>query len=66
MSYEDDLRKARAVQARQVMPLIGPLLDQWDGLDNDTKGILKEHSPLLCEYLDKLDEAMCADISNEA
>ena len=66
MSYKDDLwRKARAVQARQVMPLIGPLLDAWDELNNDTKGVLKEDAPTLCQYLDKLEEAMWADISDE-
>ena len=43
----------------------GPLLDAWDELNNDTKGVLKEDAPTLCEYLDKLEEAMCADILDE-
>ena len=62
--YKKMVMKARAVQSRQVMPLIGPLLDAWDDLDNDTKGVLKESSPLLCKYLDKLDDAMCVDIGD--
>ena len=62
--YKKMVMKARAVQSRQVMPLIGPLLDAWDDLDNDTKGVLKESSPLLCQYLAKLDDAMCVDIGD--
>jgi hypothetical protein len=63
--YEVILEKARAVQVKQVMPLIGPLLDMWDDLPNDTKGAWRVDAPTLCTYLDKLDEAMCADIGNE-
>lgn len=60
--YEADVKKARAIQAKQVMPLIGPLLDAWDDLSNDTKSVIREESPTLCDYLDKLDQAMCADL----
>lgn len=28
---------ARLTQAKAVMPMIGPLLDAWDGIPNDVK-----------------------------
>lgn len=31
--------KLRARQAKKVMKLIGPLLDEWDGLPNDVTSI---------------------------
>lgn len=62
MTHEEILEKARAVQAKQVMPLIGPLLDQWEGLPNDAKSSLRWDYPTFCDYLDKIEEAMCADI----
>jgi hypothetical protein len=63
--YDRVLALARAVQVRQVMPLIGPLLDAWDELPNDLRGLLQEQAPTLCEYLYKIDDAMCADISDD-
>lgn len=33
----DPYQRLRAAQARRVMPLIGPLLDAWDGLSNDQR-----------------------------
>ncbi len=54
--------KARAAQAKQVMPIIGPLLDAWDGLSNDTKGVINEESSL-GKHLREIDQVMCADIS---
>lgn len=63
--YEDDLRKARAVQARQVMPLIGPLLDAWDAVPNDLRSLIQEQAPSLAAHLCKLEDAMCADIGGE-
>lgn len=49
---------ARLVQAKKVMPLIGGLLDAWDGMSNDEKGSLREDNPSLCEHLDRIDAAM--------
>lgn len=48
----------RREQAKAVMPLIGPLLDQWECLSNDAKDTLRSESSVLCEYLDKIDAAM--------
>lgn len=62
MDHEKILKKARAIQAQKVMPLIGPLLDQWEGMNNDTKSSLRWENPTLCEYLDKIEQAMCTDI----
>jgi len=36
-AQRDDVSAAREVQASRVMPLIGPLLDAWDGLGNDQR-----------------------------
>lgn len=49
---------ARLVQAKKVMPLIGGLLDAWEGMSNDEKGSLREDHPSLCEHLDRIDAAM--------
>jgi hypothetical protein len=35
---ERERDEGRKRQARKVMPLIGPLLDEWDGLPNDVSG----------------------------
>lgn len=59
--HSDTVEQARAIQAKQVMPLIGPLLDAWDDLMNDTRGAWREECPVLCSYLDKLNTAMEVD-----
>lgn len=64
-SYWAMVEKARAVQAKQTMPLIGPLLDAWDEVPNDIKSLIEEQAPSLANHLDKVAEAMCADISDE-
>ena len=38
----NEISKLRKAQAREVMPLIGPLLDSWNGLPNDMKDELEE------------------------
>lgn len=48
----------RLAQSKAVMPLIGPLLDAWEGLPNDAKEILRESEPVLCAHLDKINAAM--------
>jgi len=51
-------RAARERQQREVMELIGPLLDAWEDIPNDIKGDLREHCTPLCHYLDRINEAM--------
>lgn len=34
-SIDREIESLRTEQAKVVMPLIGPLLDAWDGLPND-------------------------------
>ncbi len=36
---EADRQSLRKQQARAVMPLIGPLIDEWDGLPNDVTSL---------------------------
>lgn len=55
------LAALRKAQSDSVMPLIGPLLDAWDGMMNDAKDSLREESPTLCECLDKITAAMEAE-----
>jgi hypothetical protein len=47
----------RIVQAKKVMPLIGPLLDAWDAISNDTKGIVEYESDI-GEIIGKINAAM--------
>lgn len=63
--YDSIVKRARAVQAKQVMPLIGPLLDAWEGVSNDTKSLLHEECPTLYKYLNEIEEGMCADIGGD-
>ena len=46
--------RLRALQAAAVMPLIGPLLDAWEGCSQDVRG---EH-PELDKQLRKINRAM--------
>lgn len=48
----------RIAQSKAVMPLIGPLLDAWEGVPNDSKGAMREGEPALCDHLDKINSAM--------
>jgi hypothetical protein len=48
----------RIVQAKTVMPMIGPLLDAWEGANNDLKSSIREEEPELADYLDKIASAM--------
>lgn len=34
-----EIQRLRKEQAKAVMPLIGPLLDEWEGLPNDIRGL---------------------------
>ena len=46
----------RIVQAKVVMPLVGPLLDAWEGVPNDVK--CTGELGILAHYLDKIAAAM--------
>ncbi len=61
-AYERAVKAARAVQAREVMPLIGPLLDAWEEVPNDMRSLIADQCPQLAHYLSKIDDAMQADI----
>lgn len=50
------LRKA---QAREVMPIIGPLLDAWRGLPNDVSDM--DELTEVAGYMEALEQAMDAD-----
>ena len=54
-------KRLRAAQARAVMPLIGPLLDAWEAVPNDLKGMIEEDAADLAEALDSINEAMEGD-----
>ncbi len=45
-------------QRRRVMPLIGPLLDAWEGVPNDIKSDLHEHCEALHSLLNMINKAM--------
>ena len=53
-----EVEKLRAKQAKKVMPLIGPLLDAWEMLDNGTRSDLELDAPSLCSALDKISAAI--------
>jgi len=55
-----EVEKLRAEQAQAVMPLIGPLLDAWELLDNGTKGDLRIDAPNLANALDRISAAVAA------
>lgn len=64
MITKTEIEKARELQAKGVMPLIGGLLDAYDGMSNDAKGTLRDEAPSLCDYLEKIEEAMCVDLAD--
>ncbi|MCP4020107.1 MAG: hypothetical protein GY750_16995, partial [Lentisphaerae bacterium] len=55
---EYERQALREQQARDVMPQIGPLLDAWEGLPNDTRHDLCEESPALANAVRLIEEAM--------
>ena len=55
-----EVERLRAEQTKAVMPLIGPLLDAWELLDNGTKGDLEIDAPNLCAALDRIATAVAA------
>lgn len=57
-TIEREVRRERAAQTRRVMPMIGGLVDAWDGLSNDFKADVREESQTLANYLDRISAAV--------
>lgn len=57
----DELKRLRAAQAKAVMPLIGALLDAWDGMETDEKAAIEEASPDFAEAMEAIVKAMDAE-----
>jgi hypothetical protein len=53
-----EILRLQAKQAKAVMPMIGQLLDAWEGIPNDIKSDLSEDCPAFVCYMDELDAAM--------
>jgi hypothetical protein len=53
--------RLRLAQAKRVMPVVGPLLDAWDGIANDVRSGLEEDAPTLVAFLDRLRQVVEAD-----
>lgn len=52
------LAKLRREQAERVMPVVGAILDCWDGTPNDEKASFKEQFEHLHELLGRLEQAV--------
>jgi hypothetical protein len=61
--YKENVKKARAIQARKVMPMIGPLLDAWDQLPNDVRG--DSDLEQLAKHLEQINEGMRVDLQRD-
>lgn len=61
-AVRNERRDLRIMQAKSVMPMIGPLIDAWDGASNDLKDAIRDEEPTLAEYLDKIAEEMESSI----
>jgi hypothetical protein len=51
-----EIRRNR--QTEQVMPLIGALLDAWDGVANDLRSQVADESPALFRSIEAIVRAM--------
>jgi hypothetical protein len=40
--------------AEEVLPRVGPVLDAWENMMNDTKDALREDEPTFCDAMDNL------------
>lgn len=56
-----EVERLRARQTKTVMPLIGGLLDAWEGVPNDFRCDIKEHAASLADYLDAINRKMEGD-----
>ena len=57
-SADEERKQLREAQAREVMPMIGPLLDAWEQVPNDMVADLCFHAPSLTTYMEKINHAM--------
>jgi hypothetical protein len=60
-----EIESLRAQQAKDVMPLIGPLLDAWDGVPNDLKGELEELGEAIADIERGMDGELPGDGGDE-
>lgn len=58
MSSETELKRLRKAQAREVMPVIGPLLDAWEAVPNDFRFEMESQASELVGYLEAISDAM--------
>lgn len=54
----DSYIRQRRLQAAKVMPLIGQLLDAWDGIPNDLKGEIISSSVSFHQTIMQINDAM--------
>jgi hypothetical protein len=52
----DERVELRKRQAHKVMPIIGPLLDAWEGLPNDVSGLPELRQ--VRRYIQRIEAAM--------
>ncbi len=55
---QKEVERLRKLQAKAVMPKIGPLLDAFDGVPNDFISEMDEHASDLLECLREIQSAM--------
>jgi len=60
-AVEVERNRLRAEQAASVMPQIGPLLDAWDSIDNDTKSSIREVAPQFARQMGSITRSMLED-----
>lgn len=53
-----EMAELRRRQVASVMPLIGPLLDAWDGMPNDLKYDLEDGAPDLVRIMRSINAVM--------
>ena len=58
MKRERDRLALVREQERKVMPMIGPLMDAWEGCPNDLRSDMEVACPQLHEWLNKIAEAV--------
>jgi hypothetical protein len=61
----DERARLRAEQAAAVMPLIGPMLDAFDGMPGDFRSDLTEEAPGLYRHIKAISAAMTADSTED-
>lgn len=64
-SIDRELEGLRNEQAKAVMPLIGPLLDAWEGVPNDMKCELEDLTEAIAAIERGMDGEAPADTGGE-